>query len=99
METQGLPEGILVLIAPLLAEMEDMGIELNEEEFVEALDKLYSTLSVAERSNFIKLGRSQGKTSGEQKYPFKPRIDEKSSILAGKVRDFGSPGISLYNFC
>lgn len=53
---------------------------------------------MSDRNTLIRLGRGGGQETGER-YSFKPQINERSSILGNKVREFGAPGVSLYDFC
>ena len=64
-----MPAELLELYTPLLCEMEQMERVLDQTEFCEAAEKLYSTLTILEKDVFT-LAKRGCKTISQTSFPF-----------------------------
>jgi hypothetical protein len=55
-----LPDSVLEIITPLLCELDEVNREVDREEFLLALDKLYNKLEVHDKNMVLSMGKPQG---------------------------------------
>ena len=67
--------------------MEELGISLNQEEFVDAADRLYRAISLPDKNVLVKTTRSTKDTLQQSSEMFKPQINPMSRKLANQRRD------------
>lgn len=79
-------DGVLEIIAPVLIEMEDLDATLNQEQFLQAMDRLFRSLSIEERNQLLNTYSKRRSTSMVE-YPFHPKINEKSEQLAEEYKN------------
>ncbi|KAL4481952.1 hypothetical protein ABPG74_008041 [Tetrahymena malaccensis] len=84
---QDLPDEILVIIAPLLYELEDMDAELTLLEFIDAFERLFKQLSLIDKNKLLLFDTyqkwQQEKIQFHQKDAnFQPQINPQSEIIA-----------------
>ncbi|EAR82227.2 hypothetical protein TTHERM_01248860 (macronuclear) [Tetrahymena thermophila SB210] len=84
---QDLPDEILVIIAPLLYELEDMDAELTLLEFMDAFERLFKQLSLIDKNKLLLFDTYQKwqyeKIQLHQKDAnFQPQINPQSEIIA-----------------
>jgi hypothetical protein len=77
--------------------MEEMGMSLNLEEFIDAANRLYKSVSLPEKNILVKRQRSNSARSRQEAEPkFQPKINENSKRLAER-KNSGDVGSRLYN--
>lgn len=52
-DVHSLPDEVLLILAPLLYELEDLNAELSISEFTEAFNRLYASLSPTEKNKLL----------------------------------------------
>ena len=64
----------------MLVEMEELGVELDEEEFVDSCMSLYAILNVDQRANLLRFKAHQHSFVNEE-LKFMPKIDTQSKLI------------------
>ena len=72
---------ILLIIKPLLVEMEKFNEHLNKEEFIESALNLFKTLDVNERNKILEYKRHKSFHTKPHKNSFQPQILKKSKEI------------------
>eukprot|EP01016_Furgasonia_blochmanni_P003579 TRINITY_DN11408_c0_g1_i10.p1 TRINITY_DN11408_c0_g1~~TRINITY_DN11408_c0_g1_i10.p1 ORF type:complete len:745 (+),score=192.61 TRINITY_DN11408_c0_g1_i10:195-2429(+) len=93
-DISSIPTEALEIFAPLLCEMEEISSTLNLEEFIDASERLFKTLTVWERDNVLlnfKKKWEERRQTGN--YTFHPEINKKSQKLAENLRPYGDKAI------
>ena len=75
---------LLQVLSPLFIEMEELGISLNLEEFTDAADRLYKSVSLPDKNVLVGRNRSRSKGNREQTSTFQPTINNNSKRLASR---------------
>jgi hypothetical protein len=74
---------LLQVLSPLFVEMEEMGMTLNLEEFIDATKRLYKAVSLPEKGVLVKRRRSSSARRSEEE-TFKPHINHNSRRMASR---------------
>lgn len=70
----------------LMSEINESGVVLNKQDFIECSLELYRKLTPTQRNALIEAGKVQDRTPQEEVYPFSPSISLRSQQLANAVR-------------
>lgn len=77
----------LALLTPLLVEMEDLNLELDKENFTEAVKRLVKSLSISEKDYLLGVEtkkKVRAYTGSMKDCTFRPKINPKSKEIAKK---------------
>lgn len=90
---------LLQVLSPLFIEMEELGMTLNLEEFIDAADRLYKAVSLPEKNLMVKKNRSNSERSRSKNHDstFRPNINPISRKLANQRNQEGDVSMRLYN--
>jgi hypothetical protein len=65
--------------------MEELGMSLNQEEFIDAAFRLYKSVSLPEKNILVQRAKSNSaRTNQDDNVTFKPKIDPNSKRMAQK---------------
>lgn len=86
-DISSLEPDLLQVLSPLFVEMEELGMNLNEDEFIDAACRLYKAVTIPERGVLVNRKRSSSARAISQERKeaskmFKPKLDPNSRRLA-----------------
>jgi hypothetical protein len=91
---EALPTDVLELFAPVLAQLEELGVSMNLETWIDRATKHFQTLSITEKSVLLR----KTKNTTEEEANFQPQLNKNSLKIAQKTRSYsGHEG--LYQHC
>lgn len=91
------PTDILVILKPLLIELEAYDEELDQEEFVESALVLFNSLDINSKNIVLSIGKKVSRCKSElgEQNKFKPEISKRSKKLAEEARARRDPAIPV----